>query len=167
MSSGYAPPPPPLGQPPAYGPLSAPAGRGSGKKIIWIVLAAVLGAVMLIVLFIGTIVAAIFGSMRSSEPYRFAMQKATHDPRVLSKLGSPIKPGWFITGSISVQNDSGQADLFIPIQGATHKGKIHVVGTKSEGAWAYQILTLDTEDREDGVEQLNLLPQPNATTEEK
>jgi hypothetical protein len=66
-----------------------------------------------------------------------------------------------------VQNDSGQADLFIPIQGATHKGKIHVVGKKSEGAWAYQILTLNTEDMEDGVEQLNLLPQPNATTEEK
>ena len=127
-----------------------------------IAIAAVLGGLLLIVLFVGLFVVAVFGSMRSSDPYRFAVETAMHDPRVLSRLGSPVKPGWLISGSISVQNDSGQADLSIPVQGSAHKGTIHVVGKKSEGVWAYQRLVLAGED---GREQLDLLPHTERTEE--
>ena len=127
-------------------------------------MAAVLGALLLIVLFIGAIVAAVFGSLRSSDPYRFAVQTTAHDPRVLSKLGSPLKPGWLVSGNISVQNDSGQAELSIPVEGAIHKGTIHVVGKKSEGQWTYQRLALKVED---GKERIDLLAPASATREEK
>src|SRR5215472_12143913 len=89
MSSSYAPPPPPS-QLPAYPPAVArPASR---KKIVWIVLAAVTGGLLLLGLFIGVIVLVVFGTIRSSEPYRHAVRVASHDSRALSTLGGPVKP---------------------------------------------------------------------------
>lgn len=161
MSSAYAPPPPPS-QSSAYPP--AVASSGSRKKIVWIVLAAVLGGVLLLVLFIVGIVAVVFASIRSSEPFRHAVQVASHDPRSLSMLGGPVKPGWLVSGNISVQNDSGQADLSIPVQGSTHKGTIHVVAKKSQGEWTYDSLVLEVED---GPQHLDLLHPSPVNTEEK
>jgi len=158
MSSSYAPPPPP-GQLPAYPPaVPRPA---SGKKIVWIVLAAVIGGLLLLVLFIGAIFLVVFGSIRSSEPYRHAVHVASHDPRALSTLGGPVKPGWLLSGNISVQNDSGQADLSIPVQGSAHKGTIHVVAKKSEGEWTYDKLMLEVDDSPERVDLLQLLRPSN------
>jgi hypothetical protein len=160
MGSGYVPPPPPLGQPSAYSPATAQP--GSRKKIVWIIAATVLGALLVIVLFIGAIVGAIYGSLRSSEPYRHAVQVATRDPRAVSALGPQVKPGWMINGSINVRNDSGDADMSIPVQGTRHNGTIHVVAEKAKGVWTYQTLALSIGDGE----EINLL-QPGDTTQEK
>jgi hypothetical protein len=119
---------------------------------------------LLIALFVGAIVAAVFGAMKSSDPYRFAMQTASHDRRVTAKLGSPVHAAWLISGNISVNNDSGRADLSIPVQGPIHKGSIHVVATKSEGEWTYQQLTLKAED---SSERVDLLKPPSAEPKEK
>lgn len=132
--------------------------------MVWIVVAAFLGVLMLVVLFIGAIATAVFAGMRASDPYRFALHAATSDARVLSRLGSPVKPGWLITGSINVRNDSGDADLSIPLQGTVHRGAIHVVASKSEGQWTYQKLTLKVED---GLQSLDLLEPAGATPQEK
>jgi hypothetical protein len=132
--------------------------------VVWIVVAAVSVGLLLVVLFVGAIVAAVFGGMKSSEPYRFAMQTATHDPRVLSKLGSPVKAARLIEGSINLRNDSGEADLSIPVHGPTQAGLIHVVAKKSGGAWSYQQLTLTVWD---GSERLDLLEPAGATPKEK
>ena len=161
MSSSYAPPPPPS-PPPDYPP--AVASPGPRKKVVWIVLAAVLGGVLLFVLFIGAIFAVVFGSIRSSEPFRHALQVASHDPRALSMLGGTVKPGWLVSGNISVQNDSGQADLSIPVQGPTHKGTIHVVAKKSEGEWTYDKLMLEVDD---SPERVDLLQPSRPSNEEK
>ena len=132
--------------------------------MVWLIVAAVLGVVLLIVLFVSAIVAVVFGAMKSSDPYRFAMQTAAQDSRVAAKLGSPVHAGWLISGNISVNNDSGKADLSIPVQGSIHKGAIHVVARKSAGEWTYQQLTLKAED---SSERVDLLKPPSAEPKEK
>src|SRR5262249_1138648 len=115
MSSDSPPPPPPSVLSPA------PPGRSGSatiEQVVWIVVAAVSGVLLLGVLFVGAIVAAVFGSMKSSDPYRFAMQTAAQDSRVAAKLGSPVHAGWLISGNISLNNDSGKADLSIPVRGS-------------------------------------------------
>src|SRR5215469_12612791 len=162
MSPDPPPPPPP---PSVLSP--APRGRsGSGtkKQVVWIVVAAVSGGLLLVVLFVGAIVAAVFGGMKSSDPYRFAMQTATQDSRVAAKLGSPVHAGWLISGNISLNDDSGKADLSIPLQGSIHKGAIHVIATKSEGVWTYQQLTLKVGD---DSAQVDLLEPRSAAPKEK
>jgi hypothetical protein len=132
--------------------------------VVWLIVAAVLGVVLLIVLFVSAIVAVVFGAMKSSDPYRFAMQTAAQDSRVAAKLGSPVHAGWLISGNISVNNDSGKADLSIPVQGSIHKGAIHVVARKSAGEWTYQQLTLKVGDDSAPVD---LLEAPSAAPKEK
>lgn len=159
MSSSSAPPPPSVLSPPP-----PPSGAKRNKKLVWIIVAVVLAVLLLAVLVVGAVGAAIFAGMRSSDPYHFAMQTAAHDPRVVARLGSPVQAGWLVGGNINLRNDSGDADLSIPVSGPVHKGTIHVVGTKTAGEWTYQKLTLTVED---GPQGLNLLKPPGALPEEK
>jgi len=119
---------------------------------------------MLIVLFIGVIVLVVCGTGGSREPYRHAVRVASYDSRAHSTLGGPVKPGWLLIGNISVQNDSGQADLSIPVQGLAHKGTIHVVAKKSEGEWTYDKLMLEVDD---SPERVDLLQPSRPSNEEK
>jgi len=154
MNSGSV-PPPPASPSHSSGPPAPP--RWSKKKIIWIVVSIALGLLLLVCLFAGAIVVAVFSSIKNSEPSKHALAVATQDPRVQAALGSPVKPGWIAGGSINVAGDSGDADLNIPLQGPLHKGTLYVVAKKSEGEWNYQKLTVRVEGSE---ERINLLRPP-------
>lgn len=165
MSYGYVPPAsPPVAPPPPSGYPAANAQPISSKKLAWIVVSVVLAVVLLAALFVGLIVSVVFGAMKSTEPYQHAVQVATHDPRVLARLGEPVKPGWLPAGSISVAGDSGSADLTIALEGTAHKGKLYVVAKKSEGEWTYQKLVLRVEDR---GERIDLLQPADALPQER
>jgi hypothetical protein len=164
MSSGSVPPPHPVAPPsqPAYAPL--PAQQPSSKKLVWIIVSVAVVIVGLVMLFVGAIVFAIFGSIKSSTPYQHAVEVATHDPRVLARLGAPVRPGWLPGGSINVAGDSGHADLTIPLEGAAHKGKLYIVASKAEGEWSYQTLAVRVEG---GTGRIDLLRPAGALPEEK
>lgn len=116
-----------------------------------------LGLLVLFLLFIGAILLAVFSSIKSSTPYQHAMAVATHDARVESALGSPAKPGLWFSGNIQVHNESGDADLAIPVAGSAHKGTLYVVAKKSEGEWTYQKLALRVEDSGERIDLLRPL----------
>ncbi len=161
MSYGSVPPPPIA---PGQAPYSAaPQPPLSNKKLKWIILAVVLAFLLLIGLFVGGLLAVIFGALKSSEPYQHAVQTATHDPRVLASLGAPVKPGWLPSGSIHVSGPSGNADLALSLQGTARKGTLYVVAKKSAGRWTYQTLEL----RVEGEPDLDLLQPPGAAPAEK
>ena len=158
----YAPPPPSPPAPPvagqAYG--SPPVASKAGGKLKWVILSVVLGILLLVGIFVAAIFMIVFGAMRSSEPYQHAVQVASHDPRVLGRLGAPIKPGWLTGGTINVAGGSGAADLTISVEGSRGKGTIFVVARKSEGEWTYQNLALRIED---STERIDLL-RPSSVT---
>ena len=87
--------------------------------------------------FIAFIVLVVFATMRSSDPYKDGMERARGDARVQAALGTPIEPGWFISGNIHTQNNSGDCDVSIPLRGTKQKGTLRVVGTKDGGRWTY------------------------------
>jgi hypothetical protein len=146
------------------GSASAPSAQRtpqrSSKKLVWIIVSVVLALLVLFMLFVGSIIFAVFSSIKSSEPYKHAVEVATHDPRVLGTLGPPVKPGWMGGSSISVAGETGKADLSIPISGTAHKGTLYVVARKSEGEWTYQKLTLRLDD---GPERIDLLRPPGGS----
>lgn len=92
--------------------------------------------------FICFIVFVVFAAMRSAQPYQDGLQRASVDPRVLEAFGSPIEPGWFLSGSIKTENQTGTADISIPISGPKQSGHIQVTGTKSGGRWRYTTMTV-------------------------
>lgn len=119
----------------------------------WFVPTGCLTLILLFCLFIALIFTVVVGSMKSSDAYKQAVAKAKANPMVVERLGTPLAEGYFVTGNINVHNDSGDADLQIPISGPKGKAVIHAVARKSAGKWEYSRLTITIE----GQPELDLL----------
>jgi hypothetical protein len=119
----------------------------------WFVPTGCLTLVLLFCLFMALIFTIVMGAMKSSDAYKQAMAKARANPTVVAKLGTPIAAGYFVSGNINVQNNSGNADLQIPISGPRGKAVIHAVASKSAGKWEFSRLTVAIE----GQPELDLL----------
>jgi hypothetical protein len=111
-----------------------------------------------LVAFVVVIAIVVIGSMRSSTPYKEAVARAQHDARVTQVLGTPIEPGLWTGGNINIQNESGNADINIPISGPRGKASIHVVATKEGGRWSYSRMVVTPEQGE----VIDLLAQPGS-----
>jgi hypothetical protein len=114
-------------------------------------------------LFVAGIVMFVFGLIKSSEPYQHALYVATHDARVQTRLGTPVKPGWMMQGNIRETNDAGTADLTIPLRGSSGEGTLHVSAKRSGGRWSYQTIEL----RAEGSADLDLLAPADSSPPEK
>jgi hypothetical protein len=104
--------------------------------------------------FIGVIFTVVFGALRSSDAYTEAVAIATTDPAVVEALGAPIEPGWFVSGEINVNGNSGTANLTIPLNGSKNDGSLQAAATKQNGVWVFSILQV-TVDGQTG--SINLL----------
>ena len=104
----------------------------------WIVLAAVGLGLLLVALFIAAIVTIVAGAMRSNDVYKEGLARAQASPEVAALLGTPIEAGFFTSGSINVENRSGEADLQIPLHGPKGEATLDVVASKRNGTWTYK-----------------------------
>jgi Cytochrome oxidase complex assembly protein 1 len=113
----------------------------------WFVPVICIGAVVIAVGFFGLIYTAVSGMMKSSDAYKLAVQSAKTNPRVTREIGSPMKEGFFMTGNINLSNDSGLANLAIPISGPKGKGTIYAVASKTKGTWTFSSLVVQVDGR--------------------
>ena len=108
-------------------------------------------------LFVGGIelfVTLLFGTMKTSGAYKDALTKARADSAVVQALGSPIKEGFFVSGSVNVSGSSGDADLSIPISGPNGKATVYVKATKSMGEWQFQELAVQVKQTGERIDLL-------------
>jgi hypothetical protein len=136
MNSGYMPGPPQR---------NLPQPTGFSKNSKWLVPLLVVG-VLVVVAFVGSVVWFVFGLMKSSEPYKHAVDLVMHDPQAVSALGAPVQPEWLVTGSIRLSGASGFANLAILVRGQLQKGTVYVLARKFAGEWSYQRVILVLED---------------------
>jgi hypothetical protein len=127
------------------------AGRGSKyrKWILW----GVIGAIVLCIGCVSLFVVWIFTMLRSSEAYQMALATAQNDPTVQQVLGTPIKDGVFVSGSVEDNGSTGSAELEIPVNGPNQSGTLYVSAVKEEDTWRLTSLRLEA-----GGEQYQLLP---------
>jgi hypothetical protein len=151
MSYGYVPPPIPP-------PPSAPRETWFSRNWKWFLPTVILVPVLLIVLFVGGSVFLVFGMMKSSEPYRHAVEAASHDPRVLQKLGAPIVPDWYVGGRFNSSESSGYANLLIPLKGQLRHATVLVWARESEGKWSYQRLRVQVDGEPATIDLLSAKP---------
>jgi hypothetical protein len=104
------------------------------------------GLIVLACLFVVAIVAFVFSMMRTNDPYKEAVRRMQSDVRVSAKIGSPVKPGWFVSGSINTTTTSGHADLAVPFKGPKGEATVNVVADKVAGEWKYQLMKVTFED---------------------
>lgn len=106
----------------------------------WIVLGAILLSLTLLGLFLAALLMIVAGAMRSSDVYKEALARAQASPQVAAIVGTPVEPGFFTSGTINVENRSGDADLHIPIHGPKGEATIDVVARKRDGVWTYETM---------------------------
>ena len=142
------PPPPPMALPKSW----------FARNWKWFVPTLVFGLVVLLALFVGGLVTFIFGMMKSSVPYQHALAVASSNPDVARELGTPIVPGWFLSGNINVSGGSGDANLAIPLNGKLRHGTVYVVAKKTGGVWTYTTLQALVDGNQVPIELLPASP---------
>ena len=107
----------------------------------WLVPLVGLGTLLVCVGCVALVATGLLGTIKSSEPYQQAMTIVQDNPQAVEALGTPIRPGLFVGGSIEVTGPSGSAELSIPVSGPRGSGTLYVVGAKTLGTW--QLFTLE------------------------
>ena len=96
-----------------------------------------LGAAATIALFVF-----VFSVIKRTDVYREAYHRASTNPRVIAALGAPIEKGWWVFGSVHIENDSGNADFNFPISGPKAKARVHVAASFNGNSWTYSELVV-------------------------
>jgi hypothetical protein len=92
--------------------------------------------------------------MKNSTPFVEAIETALTNEYVIDILGEPITQEGMVQGEIFFENDKGEADLYIPIQGSKRSGIIHVVGNKIDGKWIFSEMEVSIESTQDTINLL-------------
>jgi hypothetical protein len=114
-------------------------------------------AVALVVLFVAALLAVVFGAFRSSYVYQEVLTRARASPAVVEQLGTPIEPSKFVSGSINISGDSGDADLSIPVSGPKGSGTLYARAEKRAGEWHFSLLAFVSGN---GQLRIDLLKEP-------
>ena len=84
----------------------------------------------------------VFGAIKSTDAYRGARASVERDPRVIEALGSPVRAGFWVIGTMNVDNGRGDADINFSVKGPRGRAIVHAVATKQSGEWRYSELTV-------------------------
>ncbi len=106
------------------------------------------GCVTLCVFWIVAISALIYGMfflMKTADVYEQALQEVKNNPQVIASIGSPVKDGWYMTGTIKTSGSGGEADISFPVSGPQGSGKVYAVAEKSAGKWTFTTLVFEDE----------------------
>jgi hypothetical protein len=138
------------------GPAVPPGGRVKKSPVLAGVVGCVGGVVVLLLVLggIAAFVYGIFALMRNSDSYQEAVRRAQEHQEVRQVLGEPVEPGWYLTGSVSSGQGTGQAKLRIPLSGPLGRGTLVVESRTEAGQLRFRVLTLEVSATR---ERLNLL----------
>jgi hypothetical protein len=120
----------------------------------WVIAGGCLALLLMAAAFAGVVFTVAMGSMRSTDAYRGAVERATSSPAVRAALGEPVKPGWLVSGHVNVNGPSGDAELSVPLAGPRGKGTLYLTAHKSAGRWDYEVLDVEVEGRQERIDLL-------------
>jgi hypothetical protein len=138
----------------AITPPSGPRKGWFGRNWKWFVPAVCLFIFILIAGGVGGLFAVVEGSIKQSGAYTQALAQAQASPQVTDKIGQPVAPGWFVSGNINVNGDSGDANISFPVSGPKGKGKIYAEAKKSAGQWQFETLQFGADGQTDRLDLL-------------
>ncbi len=125
------------------------------RNWIWIVpVGGCLTVILILILGVGGAVFGLSKIFKESTPYEYALEKASKNPTVIEFLGNDIESDGIMQGNISLKNDTGSANITIPIKGSKGKGSVTVNGTRIGDEWTYEELFVTIKETN---EQINLL----------
>ena len=164
MDNLTPPPPPPANHPPLPPTVCGPSQQSSSKKwIFWgcggCLTLLVIGGIAAFFIFKG-----VLGLLEKSPPYQDGLAKARSSAEVKAALGEPIETDGMVSGNINYNNDTGNADLTVPIKGPKGTGTLHIKSAKEPGQnWSSSTLRVTPQ----GGPPIELLNPPSLPAEQE
>lgn len=121
-------------------PLPPPAPQRAPRRRGWLARAGFGTLRLALIGFLRLILSVVFRGFKSSGAYREAIARATSHPEVRRELGSPIQPGWWVTGNLSVSGQEGQARFATPLHGPRGRALLKVQARKIQNRWQFDLL---------------------------
>ena len=84
----------------------------------------------------------VFKAIKNNSVYREAVRRAQSNPQVIAVLGAPIETGWWVTGSVNIHNESGHAEIKIPLNGSKANGTLYADAVREDRNWRYTRLVV-------------------------
>ena len=103
------------------------------------------GCAMGVVLFVGLLVgiaALVMNSFRKSDVCVEALEKVRASAVAKATLGTPIEQGWWLSGSINLSGNQGDASVAFPISGPKGGATLHATASKVNGKWIFSRLVM-------------------------
>jgi hypothetical protein len=97
---------------------------------------------------------AAFSALRNADAVKLAVATAETNPLLGQELGSPLRVGWIVSGSIEVSPGAGHAELTIPVSGPREKGTLYVEAHKRAGLWKLEFLEFGRQNSSDRLDLL-------------
>ncbi|MEL7089609.1 MAG: cytochrome c oxidase assembly factor Coa1 family protein [Planctomycetota bacterium] len=133
----------------------------------------VFGATVFSIVYVTTV-----NKLKTTEPYRIAVERVAEDRRVQNLLGRPVEPTWLAAGQVNDQ--TGYTEMTFRIAGPTGKGTVRAKLRREPGAAdaAWGLVFLDVACFSDfGVETVAIveseppvgpeLPEPTEEAKDK
>lgn len=120
------------------------------------------GCLTLLVAGSGCVMAIVFGVfsiLKNTEPATHAVELAQDSPAVKMAIGEPISMGWMVQGNVQIENQTGEANIQVPVSGPAGSGVVHLEATRQNGVWRYQKATFTADS---GGPEINLLEGADA-----
>lgn len=131
-----------------------PKSGGGGKKWVLFGCGGCLVLILIMAAFGAGITFFVFGTIKKTDVVAAALKQAQDSPQVQTALGTPIDLGWWISGSVKINNGAGNAEISGPISGPKAEGTILIKATKPPGGnWEYSQMEVQVTDGE----RINLL----------
>jgi hypothetical protein len=115
-----------------------------------------------VALLVGLVIVLLQVALKSSDAYTASLAAARASAAVREDFGEPLTPSWWVSGSVSVENDSGSADLEYRIAGPKAQGSVAVRGIRIGDVWSYKVLSV----RRDDGKTYQLLDGPDGTAQD-
>jgi hypothetical protein len=132
--------------------------RGKGWLVgawIWIVPLVLVSVIVSSALCCSGLVVGFYGTIKSTEIYQDTLYVAQSNPQVIHALGEPIKPSFFVAGSIDVLGAFVTAELEIPVSGPRGSGTVYAISRLTAGDWNYILLQMVVDETGERIDLLS------------
>ncbi|WP_312557528.1 cytochrome c oxidase assembly factor Coa1 family protein [Empedobacter brevis] len=108
------------------------------------------GCLSFIILFIGLIIGGAFWGISKitsdSDVTKHAINIINQNPEIQQKLGTNIETNGMFRGNISITNNTGEADISVPVKGTKGTGNAIIVGKKEFDKWNYEKIAVQIDE---------------------
>lgn len=123
------------------------------KNWKWFLPCVLLGMPTVIGLGTAQLVLSAFDGIKKTPPVLVGYSIARTDPRVRTRLGTPLSDDGFSDGSSNGQ----EVDINVPLSGPKASGRLRVAARNEAGQWSISALRLNFEDRSPSIDLMAAL----------